>query len=157
MHVLAATSLVVSLWLSPAPVKTYKGKPLDAVNVTEAGWELQKLPGEKSVGIFATPTDRWPAWNDDGKFPLEVNLTWAGIDFLVTKPKLERLKLYIIDCGSTDNAEKYFTLLRLSKSPDYARSGKFLIKASPQALEWFTKHYGAVRYEIAPKAPAKDK
>ena len=147
MHALTLCALLVPPGLVVPPTTTFKGKQIAAPTVTEAGWELQKLPGE-NVGITATPTDRWPAWSDDGKFPLEVNLSWAGVNFLVTKPKLERLKLWIIDCDSTDNATKYFLQLRILRCPDYAQSGKYLIKGSPQALDWFTKHYGAVRYGV---------
>jgi hypothetical protein len=156
MHTLALCTFAASLWFSVPPAKTYKGKAFTADNVADAASEFQNV-SNKAVGVTATPTDNWPRWNDDSKFPLDVDLLWSRVEFFGPKPKSERLQLYIIDCGNEKDAKKYFTQLRILRCPDYARSGKYLIKASPQAFEFFTKYYGAERYEVVPKAPAKDK
>lgn len=154
MQTMALCSLVFAILVPPT--QTNKGKQITAPTVTEAGWELQKLPGEK-VGVTATPTNNWPAWSDDGKFPLEVNLTWVRQSVTVNKPKLNQFELHLIDCDSVDNAKKYFLVLGIVRHVDYAQSGKYLIKGSPQALDWFTQHYGAVRYTILAEAVVKDK
>jgi|GEM_PF-6656826 len=156
MHTLILCSFLIPLSVIAPPAKTYKGKVLAAPNVTEAGWKVQEIPGER-VGVTATPTDKWEPWDDDGKFPLDVNLAWVRLSITVTKPKLEKLTLYIIDCVSEEDAKKHFTKLRMLRCPDYARSGRYLIKASPEAFKWFTKYYGAERYEVVPETPPKDK
>ena len=155
MHTLTLCALLVPPGLVVPPTTTFKGKPLAAATVFEAASEIGKLPGEK-VGLSATPTNNWPAWSDDGKFPLEVNLSWARIEFFC-KPKGDWVQMHIIDCDSTDKAKKYFAQLRALRHLDYAQSGKYLIKGSPQALDWFTKHYGAARCATSPETPAKDK
>jgi hypothetical protein len=50
----------------------------------------------------------------------------------------------------------YFLQLHILHCPDYAQSGKYLLKGSPQAIDWFAKHYGCVRYVTNPETPAKD-
>ena len=137
------------------PTTTHKGKQFAADNVIEASWELQKIPGER-VGVTATPTPTgWPAWSDGGKFPLDAQLRWVRLSITVTKPKVERFELHLIECNGVDNAKAHFLALRVLRQPDYARCGFYLVKGSPQALEWFTKHYGAETYATNPK-PAND-
>ena len=152
MQVFALGSLLIATLVPPTT--THKGKQIAADNVIEAGWELQKIPGE-NVGVTATPTPNWPRWSDSGKFPLDVNLRWVRVSVLVTKPKVERFELHLIECNGVVNAKAHFLALRILRQPDYARCGFYLVKGSPQALEWFTKHYGAEMYATNPK-PAND-
>ncbi len=76
---------------------------------------------------------------------------------IVTKPKFAQFEFHIIDCDSVDKAKLYFVQLRILRQPDYARSGKFLLKGSPQAIDWFAKHYGVERYKTNPEPLPKDK
>jgi len=41
--------------------------------------------------------------------------------------------------------------------PDYARSGRFLIKADKEAFQWFAARYGAERYFVQPPSNLKSK
>lgn len=138
------------------PTANHKGKRIEADNVIEAAWELQKIPGER-VGVTATPTNNWLGWSDGGKFPLDVKLRWVRLSITVTKPKVERFELHLIECNGVINAKAHFLMLRLLRQPDYARSGLYLLKGSPQALDWFAKHYEIERYATDAKPPENEK
>jgi hypothetical protein len=157
MHVFILCAVVFPRGVG-APPTTVKGKPLATADVYASVYELQKLPGARIFG-GATPPSRepWDPWDDGGKFPLDVRLTWGGIKFYGPEPKNEKLSLDVIDCDSTEKAKAYFAQLRVLRQTEYAQSGKYLIKGSPAALDRFTKHYGAVRCDVPPAAPKADK
>ncbi len=73
---------------------------------------------------------------------------WAGIIFSVP-PSTTTLKLDIIDCKTDERAKEIFLQLRLRRIPDYARSGRFLIKTNnEETFEWFRQYFGAERYSV---------
>jgi hypothetical protein len=154
MHALVLCSLLAATIVPPTT--THKGKSIKADNAIEAAWELEKLPGER-LGTTASPTDNWPAWSDDGKFPLDAKLRWVRLSITVTKPKVERFELHLIECNGVINAKIHFLMLRVLRQPDYARSGLYLLKGSPQALDWFAKHYEIERYATDAKPPENEK
>jgi hypothetical protein len=152
MQAIALCSLLTASIVPPTT--THKGKTIAADNVIEAGWELQNIPGERILGT-ASPTDKPRPWTDDGKFPLQDQLRFVSLSITVTKPNVHRFELHLIECNGADKAKEYFLALRILRQPDYAQCGRYLLKGSPEALEWFTKHYGAKTYATNPK-PAND-
>lgn len=155
MQAIALCSLVTATLVPPTT--THKGKQIAADNVIEAEWELQKIPGERILGTASPITNMFRPWSDGGKFPLDAQLRYVSLSITVTKPKVDRFELHLIECNGVDNAKAYFLALRILRQPDYARCGIYLLKGSPQAIEWFTRHYGAETYATKPAAPKDEK
>jgi hypothetical protein len=92
---------------------------------------------------------RHALWSDADLFksPLPEKIAWGELGFVIP-PDPTMLMLSFIDCESEEKAKEYFLLLRLRRIPDYARSGKFLIKADKESFKWVLQYFGAERYSV---------
>jgi hypothetical protein len=158
MHAAALLTAMVSHGLVMPPVERYD-MDLQLTSMGHA-WPVvhdlikfnKGILFPKQTRTFDFPEKSRHPWADGELFkePLPNNLGWGGVTFVVL-PALENspeLKIDIIDCKGEKEAKVAFLYLRLRRIPDYARSGKFLVKASPEAFAWFVKSYGAERYSV---------
>jgi hypothetical protein len=92
-------------------------------------------------------------WNDGDVFkkplPYACVLITSNPFWGVNNPRSGPIyRIDVIGCEDEKEAKALFLQLRLRRIPDYARSGKFLIKATSTPFAWFATVYGAERYTI---------
>jgi hypothetical protein len=155
MHAAVLLSTMVTHGLVMPPVEKYRmdeqlraERPrvvIDFLRTVDA--EIIQFKGLRSND--STGKNKAYPWSDGGVFksPLPENLGYSGMDFILPPSRTE-LKMNIINCGSDEKAKEVFLQLRLRRIPDYARSGKFLIKADEDTFKWFLRHFGAERYQV---------
>jgi hypothetical protein len=144
MHALALLSLAAHGLLLP-PTVTFKGEALVADGPREAVATAHRKPPAR---WWEKQQDFYP-WKDGEAFktPLPEYLLGNLLEFEVS-PTREIIRVVLIECKNEERAKEYFLQLHLRRIPDYARSGRFLIKADKQSLKWFTTYYGADAYFI---------
>jgi len=138
------------------PVERYKGQHLGVDiprrAISEFGMVPFRFPHPQGFSVGSARP-----WADGNIFksPLPDNLPWAYAEFAFDDPYfggddpgVPIYRINVIACENEKEAKAVFLQLRLRRIPDYARSGKFLIKATPRAFGWFVDNYGAERYSI---------
>jgi hypothetical protein len=155
MHAAALLTAMVTHGLIMPPVERYKmGEQLRAdfpwtviSSLTRAN---RGIISQRGLGNFDNPEkgNKRP-WSDGEVFKslLPEKFGWSEMSFSVP-PNATALKLDIINCGTDERAKEIFLQLRLRRIPDYARSGKFLIKADEETFKWFLQNFGAERYSV---------
>lgn len=142
MHALALLSLAANGLLLP-PTVTFKGEALVADNAQEAVFALQKNLPARRYDKF----QGYKPWSDGNIFksPLPESLIASSREFKIS-PSGEVIRVVFIACAHEEQAKEVFLQLHLRRVPDYARSGKFLIKADKQSMRWFLSIYGGEVY-----------
>jgi hypothetical protein len=155
MHAAALLSVMVTHGLIMPPVEKHKmGEQLRADfpwtvihSLTRAN---KSTIAPKQTRNYDDPEkgNRRP-WSDGEVFKslLPEKFGWSGATFCVS-PSTTILTLDIINCGTDERAKEIFLQLRMLRVPDYARSGKFLIKADEETFKWFLQNFGAERYSV---------
>jgi hypothetical protein len=156
MHTAALLTAMVTHGLIMPPVQKHK---MDYQLKAENPWHViyflinvhRYVVTLKTSGSWNDPTDKdYAPWNDQDVFfksLLPEKFGWGRMAFSIP-PSTTILTLLIIDCKTEKRAKEIFLQLRLRRIPDYARSGKFLIKADEETFKWFSQHFGAERYSV---------
>ncbi len=155
MHAAALLSAMVTHGLIMPPVERYRmDEQLRAENPWIVIHNLTNLTrgtlAIKQTRLCINPEKRnGRPWSEDEFFKsvLPEKFGWGGFTFSAP-PNATELKLDIIDCKTDERAKEVFLQLRMRRIPDYARSGKFLIKADEETFKWFLQYFGAERYSV---------
>lgn len=153
MHFTTLLAIMVTHGLILPPVQTYKGEVLKAANPEEAVKEFVKKHHPNPSFIEGPTNPGAMPWSDNGRFPCKEKLNWYEAVLGEKSWNLWNARKYypsliVIDCRTEELAKNCFLECRTWRLPDYARSGRFLIKANQKSLMWFTQHYGAEAYFI---------
>jgi hypothetical protein len=156
MHAAALLSVMVTHGLVMPPVEKHRmGEQLRA----DFPWTVIHSLIEANRGLFSIKTsggwddpqkNNYQPWPDQEVFfksLLPEKYGWSMMRFSMP-PSTTILTLDIINCGTDERAKKVFLQLRLRRIPDYARSGKFLIKADEETFKWFLQNFGAECYTV---------
>ncbi|HEV3438782.1 MAG TPA: hypothetical protein VG122_15560 [Gemmata sp.] len=156
MHAAALLSVMVTHGLVMPPVERYD---MDLqLRAEHPGHVMHYLMNThryaivlKTSGGYLDPEDKsYEPWNDQEAFfksLLPEKFGWSMMAFSIP-PSTTKLGLHIINCGTDERAKEIFLQLRLRRVPDFARSGKFLIRADEETFKWFLKTLGAERYTV---------
>ncbi len=156
MHAAALLSAMVTHGLIMPPVERYRMD--EQVNADRSRSVIDHL---RAINLGVIAVNSWGSggdplvnpraipWSEGNVFksPLPDKLSWSEMSFRIP-PRTDLLRLHIIDCGSIEKAKVVFLQLRMRRIPDYARSGKFLIKSDKQSFKWFLQYFGAERYSV---------
>jgi hypothetical protein len=156
MHAAALLLVMVTHGLIMPPVEKYR---MDEQLRAENPWIPIHFLINLTRGTLAIKTSG--GWNDPEKknyqpWPdqevffkslLPEKFGWGMVKFSIP-PITTILNLTIINCKTDERAKEIFLQLRLRRIPDYARSGKFLIRADEETFKWFLQNFGAERYSV---------